>query len=356
MCDTCIHELIQKNGELEAKLEGMVPREQLEEAQAISRRNFGDAQARRRFNANLREVNRRLGDQLSGQGKKVREMQRELREALDQVRGLTQSLVAGETGWVPPRECPPQLATVLGMVVAEYHRAKAKHGEKVIDGSFWTNDHQRFAILAEEVGEAAKELNDEALSPGIRSLPEGGTVEGGHMSRLLDEVVQSATMAAAWATKLLPGSPLTKCWICGDPFDHSGVSHGIATGDGRTRADAAAERAAEPTEGQQGQEAAEGVLGSVQRAAEPVTFLSTPRPKMQAVTEGIVRVPDGWVALVLPQERYDVAVQAVMKAEGEEERKIKRTRTTDTCIDCGRDLGIAMHTMLCPQNTAGTTE
>jgi hypothetical protein len=29
----------------------------------------------------------------------------------------------------------------------------------------------------------------------------------------------------------------SSCFICGDPADHSGVAHGSATGDGRTRAD-----------------------------------------------------------------------------------------------------------------------
>lgn len=35
----------------------------------------------------------------------------------------------------------------------------------------------------------------------------------------------------------LPGSDA--CGICGNPVDHYGVPHSVATGDGRTRADAA---------------------------------------------------------------------------------------------------------------------
>ncbi|MEU5403756.1 hypothetical protein ABZ348_31245 [Streptomyces sp. NPDC005963] len=31
------------------------------------------------------------------------------------------------------------------------------------------------------------------------------------------------------------------CFICGDPVDHYEVEHGLATGDGRTRADVASQ-------------------------------------------------------------------------------------------------------------------
>lgn len=38
-----------------------------------------------------------------------------------------------------------------------------------------------------------------------------------------------------------------RCGICGDPEDHDGVPHSVATGDGKTRADVA-ETAAAPTD------------------------------------------------------------------------------------------------------------
>lgn len=102
--------------------------------------------------------------------------------------------------WTPSRPVPPQLAKVLEMVVAEYHRAKAKHGEMTMDGTMTgdrvRDDALRLAALMEEVGEVAHELTYD-------SQPEG--VEGGQLGRLLKEMVQVGNVAVTWASALVPG-------------------------------------------------------------------------------------------------------------------------------------------------------
>ena len=51
-------------------------------------------------------------------------------------------------------------------------------------------DHARFAVLAEEVGEVARELNEELMG---RRQPEGALVK---------ELIQVAACAVAWATAI----------------------------------------------------------------------------------------------------------------------------------------------------------
>lgn len=79
---------------------------------------------------------------------------------------------------------------VLDAVRAEYDRAHTKH-----DGNTPANpnmsDMHRAAILLEEVGEVARALTPDAKTP------------VGHAGNLADELIQTATMAAAWLQHLI---------------------------------------------------------------------------------------------------------------------------------------------------------
>ena len=79
---------------------------------------------------------------------------------------------------------------VLDAVRAEYDRAHTKH-----DGNTPANpamsDHDRAAILLEEVGEVARALTPDAHTP------------VGHAGELTSELIQTATMAAAWLQHLI---------------------------------------------------------------------------------------------------------------------------------------------------------
>jgi hypothetical protein len=77
---------------------------------------------------------------------------------------------------------------VIDDVLAEYDRAKAKHGENTLDGASAT-DLLRLAALVEEVGEVAELLTyDKARMHGS--------------DRLKAELIQVATVAATWASVL----------------------------------------------------------------------------------------------------------------------------------------------------------
>lgn len=80
--------------------------------------------------------------------------------------------------------------TVYEEIRAERDRAHAKHGDKSMEG--WApNSLMRYTILAEEVGEVAKEINDAALFN-----------DGLNYPALRKELIQVAAMAAAWADKI----------------------------------------------------------------------------------------------------------------------------------------------------------
>lgn len=64
-------------------------------------------------------------------------------------------------------------------------RAHAKHGKNSMEQDMPTE--RRLAILVEEVGEAAKEINDGVLAG-----------EGADLVKLRKELVQVGAMAAAW--------------------------------------------------------------------------------------------------------------------------------------------------------------
>ena len=81
---------------------------------------------------------------------------------------------------------------VYAEISAERERAHAKHGRNSMEskpvGAFI-----RYTILAEEVGEIAKEFNEAEIRGGQEHLD---------LERLRTECVQVAAMAAAWADRL----------------------------------------------------------------------------------------------------------------------------------------------------------
>lgn len=75
-------------------------------------------------------------------------------------------------------------------VVAEYQRAHDKHhGHTPFHPA--VAERMKFVILAEEVGEVARALTPDADTP------------VGHAGDLRDELVQVATMALAWAARII---------------------------------------------------------------------------------------------------------------------------------------------------------
>lgn len=87
-----------------------------------------------------------------------------------------------------PLEC--DLTHIWEAIRKEYDRAHTKH-----DGNTPANpnmsDMHRAAILLEEVGEVARALTPDAKTP------------VGHAGNLADELIQTATMAAAWLQHLI---------------------------------------------------------------------------------------------------------------------------------------------------------
>jgi hypothetical protein len=84
---------------------------------------------------------------------------------------------------------------VIAGLVAEYDRAKAKHGENTLDGAL-SNDLMRLAALVEEVGEVAHELTYDAAGFAL------ATDEAARVKRLRTELVQVANVAITWASIL----------------------------------------------------------------------------------------------------------------------------------------------------------
>lgn len=133
----------------------------------------------------------------------------ELDKLKEELRLERQVSATMDARWTPPPRTPPQLAAVLQAVVDEYFRAKAKHGEKTMDGPGYTSE-QRLAILVEEGGEVSEEVANAALQAIIGRVGHALTydqpgVEGGHLGRLLKELVQVAAMAVTWGSVLVPG-------------------------------------------------------------------------------------------------------------------------------------------------------
>lgn len=84
--------------------------------------------------------------------------------------------------------------SIYDEIRAERERAHAKHGNTSMEA--WPADSlSRLAILLEEVGEVAKEFND--------ARHDGREVD---FAKLRAELVQVATMAAAWADRIEAGS------------------------------------------------------------------------------------------------------------------------------------------------------
>lgn len=80
--------------------------------------------------------------------------------------------------------------SIYNEVDAERRRAHAKHRDNSIEFPGHT-DERRLAILVEEVGEAAHELNDAVIDG---RLPD--------KEKLRTELIQVAAMACAWAEQL----------------------------------------------------------------------------------------------------------------------------------------------------------
>lgn len=85
----------------------------------------------------------------------------------------------------------------LAAVQAEATRAHLKHGENSMLGPSLT-DGDRLAILTEEIGEVAREMNDFKL--GDPDDP------GDHLYRMVAELIQVAAMACTWVQQL-EGTP-----------------------------------------------------------------------------------------------------------------------------------------------------
>lgn len=119
--------------------------------------------------------------------------------------GLRRQMVAMDSGWIPPRQCPPQLAEALELVVAEYHRAKAKHGEMTMDGKLTgdptRDDLLRLAALHEEAGEVSELFTYDKDS--YARQVDGSTVTGDWTAALIKELIQVANVAVTWTAMLL---------------------------------------------------------------------------------------------------------------------------------------------------------
>lgn len=87
-------------------------------------------------------------------------------------------------------EGPSVFVGVYADVVQEQADARVKHGPAAMDNRPW-NDSLCLPILAEEVGEVAKELCDSQEHGGVVDTP-----------RLYRELVQVAAMAISWASNV----------------------------------------------------------------------------------------------------------------------------------------------------------
>jgi len=81
---------------------------------------------------------------------------------------------------------------VYAEVSAERQRAHAKHGPNSME-SYPPGAFIRYTILAEEVGEIAKEFNEAEARGGQHKLD---------LARVRAECIQVAAMASAWADRL----------------------------------------------------------------------------------------------------------------------------------------------------------
>jgi hypothetical protein len=86
--------------------------------------------------------------------------------------------------------------------MAEYTRAKLKHGESTLDSPL-AGDLVRLAALVEEVGEAASELTyDRSRTYVTTQTGAGVPVTESPSQRLRRELIQVANVALTWASIL----------------------------------------------------------------------------------------------------------------------------------------------------------
>jgi NTP pyrophosphatase (non-canonical NTP hydrolase) len=104
------------------------------------------------------------------------------------------------------REENADIESIYIEVRAERERAHAKHGATSME-AFPVDDMNRLAILMEEVGEVAREFNEARHDDRPVDLP-----------KLREELVQSATMAIAWADVIRQPT-------CDDCDDYGEVRH-----------------------------------------------------------------------------------------------------------------------------------
>ena len=144
------------------------------------------------------EVNRTTIDRQEAELTALRAQFAEQTTAFAAAREFISNLLGidSEDEWVhrPPLPCPPQLEPVLQAVIREYWRARNKHGDNCIDGVHYT-DHQRLAIVMEEVGEIAHELTYD-VAGGVGVGLDDSSVEA--VTRMWKEVIQAGTMLVGW--------------------------------------------------------------------------------------------------------------------------------------------------------------
>lgn len=80
---------------------------------------------------------------------------------------------------------PKNVGDSVDAVIAEWRRAKEKHGEHTMDGAQIT-DQERLAALGEEFGEVCRAL----------------TYDKDHSGNLRTELIQVANVAITWASIL----------------------------------------------------------------------------------------------------------------------------------------------------------
>jgi hypothetical protein len=86
---------------------------------------------------------------------------------------------------------------VYGDIRAQREKAHAVHGPTSMEALAIT-DPARLAVLVEELGEVARELNDARHHTSSPS----SAVPGANLDRLRSELVQLAATAAAWADNI----------------------------------------------------------------------------------------------------------------------------------------------------------
>lgn len=110
-------------------------------------------------------------------------------------------------------------------IVAERHRAHAKHGATSMESCDPFAD-RRYRVIGEEMGEVAEALNDREheMVPG-RPAEWYELADDHHRAVLRAELLQVAAMAVAWIAAL-DGAPLPPAPTLFPPTSHAGEVRG----------------------------------------------------------------------------------------------------------------------------------